>query len=52
MECIQVYSEKLDSIIVIDNESIDDGCASPLDDSSLGGWTHHGWNNSGGGANW
>ena len=52
MESIQVYSEKLDSIIAIDNESIDDACVSSLDDSSLVGWTHHGWNNRDGGGNW
>ena len=52
MEDIQVYSEKLDSTIVIDNESIDDACVTSLDDSSLVGWTHHGWNNSDGGGSW
>ena len=49
MEGIQVYSEKLDSIIVIDDEPSDVACIASLDDSSLVGWTHGGWNNSGGG---
>ena len=52
MEGIQIYSEKLDSIIVIDNESADDACVASFDDSSLVGWSHHGWSNEGGGANW
>ncbi len=37
MEGIRVYSEKLDSIIMIDNEPIDDDCIASLDDSSLVG---------------
>lgn len=56
MESIQVYSEKLDAIITIDREFVDDcGCAScfdTFDDSSLVGWSHHGWNNAGGGGSW
>ena len=53
MENVQVYSEKLGTVITIENECVDSYRFVSLDeDSFLVGWSHHGWNNSNGGGSW
>lgn len=52
-EMLEVYSEKLDAtIIVSDDASENDMNIVDTDSTSLVGWVHGGWSNSGGGGNW
>jgi len=53
IEMLEVYSEKLDATIIVPDEASDNEMNfADTDSTSLVGWTHGGWNNSGGGANW
>lgn len=49
----EIYSEKLGAMVKI-SDSDDEQVQAVLEDSSssLVGWTHNGWNNDNGGANW
>lgn len=54
MNNIEIYSEKLDTMIKVNGEILDDEIREFTEDesTSLVGWTHGGWNNSGGGGSW
>ena len=50
---LEVYSEKLDATIIVSDEATDNEMNfAEADSTSLVGWTHGGWNNSGGGGSW
>lgn len=52
-EMLEVYSEKLGATIIVPDEVTDNEMHfEDTDSTSLVGWTHGGWNNSGGGGSW
>ena len=52
-EMLEVYSEKLDATIIVSDEATDNEMNfAEADSTSLVGWTHGDWNNSGGGGSW
>lgn len=54
MQEFEVYSEKLDSTVKVcaDASDTEINAFTEDDSSALVGWSHHGWNNSGGGGSW
>jgi hypothetical protein len=54
MNEIEVYSEKLDSMVKISENVSEDEKQIIMEEtnSSMVGWTHGGWNNDSGGGNW
>lgn len=51
---LEIYSEKLGAMVKISEELSESDNQVIMEDScsSMVGWSHGGWNNSGGGANW
>ncbi len=54
MKELEIYSEKLGTNVKVSEMVSDKDTQVIMEDtnSSLVGWSHGGWNNSGGGANW
>lgn len=54
MKEFEIYSEKLGAMVKISENVSDKEMQVIMEDnnSSLVGWTHGGWNNDNGGANW
>jgi len=51
---IEVYSEKLDAVIAVpeETEDMEQQYSAETDSSSLVGWCHGGWDNTNGGGSW
>lgn len=54
MQEFEVYSEKLGAMVKVSENISEDEMQIIMEDSnaSLVGWSHGGWNNDNGGANW
>lgn len=54
MKELEIYSEKLGAMVKVSEEISESDNQVIMEDSSssMVGWSHGGWNNSGGGANW
>ncbi len=49
---VEIYSEKLDCKITVSEDNVSEIEFVDDENSTLVGWTHGGWNNSGGGGSW